>query len=42
VIAGAVAYSTPPTAPVADDEALLCCAVPAGGDPAFDRLILDV
>jgi ferredoxin len=34
VLAGAVSYAKPPTADVADDEALICCAVPAadGGD----------
>ncbi len=38
VIAGAVAYPVPPSANVGADEALICCAVPAGGD----SLILDL
>jgi len=43
VVEGAVAYVTPPDFKVADDEALICCAVPAnresGGGP---RLLLDI
>lgn len=39
ILEGAVAYAVPPTAPVEDGEALICCAQPAGGS---DRLILDL
>ncbi len=42
LLAGAVTYPTPPSAPVADDEALICCAVPAKTVGAVDRLILDL
>ncbi|MBY0612434.1 MAG: pyridoxamine 5'-phosphate oxidase family protein [Beijerinckiaceae bacterium] len=40
VVAGAVAYTTEPSAAVGADEALICCSVPAqdGGE----RLVLDV
>ena len=41
VLAGAVAYPTPPTFDVAEDEALLCCTVPADGLDLGSRLILD-
>lgn len=43
VLAGKVTYGTRPSAKVAADQALICCAVPA--DPSAgggDRLILDV
>jgi ferredoxin-NADP reductase/predicted pyridoxine 5'-phosphate oxidase superfamily flavin-nucleotide-binding protein len=39
VLSGAVAYTRTPTAAVADDEALICCSVPAAGDT---RLELDL
>lgn len=39
VLSGAVAYVKKPTAVVADDEALICCAVPAVGET---RLELDL
>jgi ferredoxin len=43
VLAGAVAYTTTPTAPVAVDEALICCAVPAAPeDGGGDYLQLDL
>ena len=35
VVAGAVAYETPPAFPVDADEALICCAVPAAGEGAL-------
>lgn len=35
VLQGAVSYLTPPTAPVAEDEALICCAVPAADGEAL-------
>lgn len=35
VLQGAVSYLTPPTAPVAEDEALICCAVPAAEGEAL-------
>ena len=38
ILSGAVSYAVPPSAPHADDVALLCCAVPAAG---HDRLILE-
>ncbi|MGQ7848219.1 FAD-binding oxidoreductase [Granulosicoccus sp. 3-233] len=31
LISGQVSYRTPPTAPIADTEVLICCAVPAKG-----------
>lgn len=43
IVAGKVTYTQPPQAQVADDQALICCAVPA--DPSAgggDRLILDL
>jgi ferredoxin-NADP reductase/predicted pyridoxine 5'-phosphate oxidase superfamily flavin-nucleotide-binding protein len=42
VLAGRVAYPKAPAFDVADDEALLCCAVPADGQDPSGRLILDV
>jgi uncharacterized protein len=39
IISGAVAYPTPPSFEVADDEALICCAVPAEHET---RLQLDL
>jgi hypothetical protein len=42
VLAGAVAYPHAPTFAVAEDEALLCCAVPADDQGHAGRLILDV
>ncbi|KQV83638.1 pyridoxamine 5'-phosphate oxidase family protein [Rhizobium sp. Root1220] len=41
VLAGAVAYIKVPTADVADDEALICCSVPAAGGEG-SRLELDL
>ena len=43
ILQGEVAYAVPPTAPVEDGEALICCAQPAdrASDQA-DRLILDL
>jgi uncharacterized protein len=38
ILEGAVAYLTPTAMAVGDDEALICCAVPAGAS----RLILDI
>lgn len=35
VLQGAVSYLTPPTAPVAEGEALICCAVPAADGEAL-------
>lgn len=43
IVAGAVTYAAPPAFKTAEDEALICCAVPAaidGREP--DRLILDL
>jgi hypothetical protein len=37
---GAVAYTEAPTADVAADEALICCAVPAAGPANVLRLDL--
>lgn len=43
ILAGAVAYVTAPTAAVAPDEALICCAVPAAPeDGGGERLQLDL
>ena len=43
IIAGAVAYETPPSASVGADEALICCAMPADtASGGGDRLILDL
>ena len=43
VLAGAVAYTTIPTADVAADEALICCSVPAAPeDGGGDHLHLDI
>nr|WP_294549286.1 pyridoxamine 5'-phosphate oxidase family protein [uncultured Rhodopila sp.] len=42
ILAGTVAYATPPSASVGSDEALICRAVPAGGESQGGRLILDV
>jgi hypothetical protein len=43
ILAGAVAYTTMPTASVAADEALICCAVPAAPeDGGGDHLHLDI
>ncbi|RDJ13447.1 pyridoxamine 5'-phosphate oxidase family protein [Rhizobium grahamii] len=41
ILSGAVAYTKEPTADVADDEALICCAVPAASDTG-SRLELDI
>ncbi len=41
IFSGAVAYIKEPTADAADDEALICCAVPAADD-AGARLELDI
>jgi hypothetical protein len=43
ILSGAVAYTTPPTAEVGDDEALICCSVPAAPeDGGSDHLHLDL
>lgn len=43
IIEGAVAYETPPTADFTEEEALICCAMPAHKDDSTaDRLILDL
>lgn len=43
VLEGSVAYTTLPSAEVGDDEALICCAVPAESeDGRTSRLILDL
>ncbi|MGV3510717.1 MAG: pyridoxamine 5'-phosphate oxidase family protein [Novosphingobium sp.] len=43
IIAGAVTYPSQPAFALADDEALICCAVPAEADGRQpDRLILDL
>lgn len=42
IIKGKVAYETPPSFTPADDEALICCAVPARPDADNNRLILDL
>ncbi|HEY4162960.1 MAG TPA: 2Fe-2S iron-sulfur cluster-binding protein, partial [Dongiaceae bacterium] len=43
ILSGAVAYTTTPTAPVAEDEALICCSVPAASkDGGSDRVQLDL
>lgn len=39
IVEGAVTYLTPPSAETGDDEALVCCAVPAEGTT---RLLLDL
>jgi ferredoxin-NADP reductase/predicted pyridoxine 5'-phosphate oxidase superfamily flavin-nucleotide-binding protein len=36
VLSGAVAYTRTPTAAVADDEALICCSVPAAGEARLE------
>ncbi|MDP9809298.1 ferredoxin-NADP reductase/predicted pyridoxine 5'-phosphate oxidase superfamily flavin-nucleotide-binding protein [Rhizobium tibeticum] len=41
IVSGAVAYVKEPTADAADDEALICCAVPAASDTGA-RLELDI
>jgi len=41
VLAGKVTYAARPTAEVADDTALICCAVPAAVEGG-DRLVLDL
>lgn len=43
IVAGRVSYPTLPAANVGEDEALVCCAVPAAAEAAgADRLILDL
>jgi ferredoxin-NADP reductase/predicted pyridoxine 5'-phosphate oxidase superfamily flavin-nucleotide-binding protein len=43
ILRGAVSYSNVPSFDVADDEALICCAVPAAArDSSEDRLELDL
>jgi len=43
VVSGAVAYPVAPEFKVADDEALICCAVPADAESGGgDRLLLDL
>ncbi|WP_248295121.1 pyridoxamine 5'-phosphate oxidase family protein [Paraburkholderia sp. UYCP14C] len=43
IIEGAVAYREPPSLDVAENEALICCAVPAAGDgTGTGRLMLDL
>ena len=43
IVEGAVAYASPPTAQVAQDECLICCAVPAARkDGEENRLVLDL
>lgn len=43
ILEGKVAYASPPSATVAADEALICCAMPAGTeDGGGDRLVLDL
>jgi uncharacterized protein len=43
IIEGAVAYREPPSFDVGENEALICCAVPAAGDRAGNgRLMLDL
>jgi ferredoxin len=41
ILSGSVAYTKEPTADAADDEALICCAVPAASDTGA-RLKLDI
>jgi ferredoxin-NADP reductase/predicted pyridoxine 5'-phosphate oxidase superfamily flavin-nucleotide-binding protein len=41
ILSGSVAYTKEPTADTADDEALICCAVPAASDTGA-RLKLDI
>lgn len=43
IVAGKVTYENRPQAVVAEDEALICCAVPASGDAGGgDRLVLEL
>ena len=43
VLAGKVTYAVRPTAEVADDQALICCAVPAAPEAGgADRLMLEL
>lgn len=43
IVSGAVTYAEPPAFTTADDEALICCAVPAASEGRQpDRLILDL
>ncbi|WP_206997977.1 2Fe-2S iron-sulfur cluster-binding protein [Trinickia mobilis] len=43
IVEGAVAYREPPAFEVPDNEALICCAVPARADkPGGERLLLDL
>jgi len=43
LISGAVSYTTPPTAEIAEGEVLICCSVPAAPDDGGgDRLQLDL
>lgn len=43
IVEGAVAYTVTPEFTVADDEALICCAVPANAETGgSDRLLLDL
>lgn len=43
VLAGKVTYSRAPEARVADDEALICCGVPAAPEAGGgDRLVLEL
>jgi hypothetical protein len=40
LVSGAITYVKEPTASVADDEVLICCAVPAKPEGAGDNRIL--
>jgi ferredoxin-NADP reductase/predicted pyridoxine 5'-phosphate oxidase superfamily flavin-nucleotide-binding protein len=43
ILAGAIAYNAPPTAEVAENETLICCARPAAPeDGGGERLVLDL
>lgn len=43
VLAGRVTYPAPPSAAVAEDHALICCAIPAAAEAGVgDRLVLDL
>ncbi len=42
IVEGAVAYPKTPEFNVPDDEALICCAVPAKPENSASRLLLDL
>jgi ferredoxin-NADP reductase/predicted pyridoxine 5'-phosphate oxidase superfamily flavin-nucleotide-binding protein len=42
ILAGKVTYEQPPQAEVAEDIALICCALPAEQNAGTDRLVLDL